>query len=461
MAVWPEPRPLRERLLEQAARSATSSNRLLTRAAPASPRFSNSLRLNLVPLQGFNRSQGRLLCEGVSLEQIAQEVGTPTYVYSGSAIVENYRAYRSALSELHAEVAYSVKANGSLGILALLAKEGAGFDIVSGGELYRVLRAGGDPAKVVFSGVGKTRAEMDYALKSGIGSFNCESAGELEALRQAAIDAGLSPKVALRVNPDIDADTHPYIATGLKAHKFGIPMDEAEDLYRRADEFAPLQLVGVDCHIGSQIFDIEAFGGALDKVLALIDRLDGSITSVDLGGGLGVPYDDSRKPPSIADYGRLLTNALKGRDLLVMLEPGRSIVARAGVLLTETLYIKQDDQKSFVIVDAAMTDLIRPALYQADHEVYHVVERSRPEIVADVVGPVCESGDFLAQDRVMPAAEPGDLLAVATAGAYGFVLASNYNARRRPAEILVQGNEWTEIRRRESYEDLVRGEREV
>lgn len=414
-----------------------------------------------MPLQGFNCSEGRLLCEGVLLEQIAEDVGTPTYVYSAAAIVENYHAYQSALSELNAEVAYAVKANGSLGILSLLAKQGAGFDIVSGGELYRVLRAGGDPAKVVFSGVGKTRAEMEYALKSGIGRFNCESAGELDLLRQTAVDTGLSPQVALRVNPDINADTHPYIATGLKAHKFGIPMDEAEDLYRRADDFAPLQLTGVACHIGSQIFDIGAFGGALEKVLDLIDRLDGRITSVDLGGGLGVPYDDSQQPPSIADYGRLLTDALKGRDLLVMLEPGRSIVGRAGILLTETLYIKQGDEKSFVIVDAAMTDLIRPALYQANHEVYHVVNHDRTEIVADIVGPVCESGDFLAQDRTMPAAEPGDLLAIATAGAYGFVLASNYNARRRAAEVLVQGDTWTEIRRRESYEDLVRGEQEI
>ena len=414
-----------------------------------------------MPLQGFKRSDGRLLCEGVSLQQIAQEVGTPTYVYSGSAIIENYRAYQSALSDLDAEVAYSVKANGSLGILSLLAKEGASFDIVSGGELYRVLRAGGDPAKVIFSGVGKTRAEMDYALKSGIAYFNCESAGELAVLRDAAINAGASPKVALRVNPDINADTHPYIATGLKAHKFGIPMDEAESLYRRATEFAPLQLIGVDCHIGSQIFDVEAFGGALDRVLGLVDRLDGKITSVDLGGGLGIPYEDSIQPPSIADYGRLLTDALRGRDLLVMIEPGRSIVGRAGVLLTETLYLKQGDKKSFVIVDAAMTDLIRPALYQANHEVYHVIECDRPEIIADVVGPVCESGDFLAQNRRMRAVEAGDLLAVATAGAYGFVLASNYNARRRAAEVLVQGDKWTEIRCRESYEDLVRGEQDI
>lgn len=415
-----------------------------------------------MPLSGFERRQGELYCEGASLSAIAEKVGTPAYVYSGTAIRENYRSYAAALAGLPHEIHFAVKANSSLGILALLAREGAGFDIVSGGELFRVLQAGGDSARVVFSGVGKTRQEMIYALEQGTGWFNCESEGELRLLAELASDAGAAPSVALRVNPNVNAHTHPYIATGLSDHKFGIDIAAAERIYRRADEFAPLRLEGVSCHIGSQIFNTQAFFDALDLLLALIERLreDGlQITQLDLGGGLGVSYKPSDTTPVIADYASRLAELLRGRGLKLTLEPGRSIVGQAGVLLTRVLYRKPANSKTFIVVDAAMNDLIRPALYQAHHEILPVVDRQRPSLRADVVGPVCESGDFLAKDRDMPDVEPGELLAAATAGAYGFVLASNYNSRPRAAEVLVEGDRWRIIRERETLDDLIRGER--
>ena len=415
-----------------------------------------------MPLSGFERRQGELYCEGASLSAIADKAGTPTYVYSGTAICDNYRSYAEALSTLPHEIHYAVKANSSLGVLALLAREGAGFDIVSGGELFRVLQAGGDPARVVFSGVGKTRQEMVYALEQGTGWFNCESEAELRILAELASDAGAAPSVALRVNPNVDAETHPYIATGLHAHKFGIDIVEAERIYRRADEFAPLRLEGVSCHIGSQIFNTQAFFDALDLVLALIEGLrdDGlHITQLDLGGGLGVAYKPADTTPDIADYASRLAAKLQGRNLKLTLEPGRSIVGQAGVLLTRVLYRKPNAAKTFIVVDAAMNDLIRPALYQAHHEIVPVIDRHRPSLRADVVGPVCESGDFLAKDRDMPDVQPGELLAAATAGAYGFVLASNYNSRPRAAEVLVEGDRWRVIRDRETLDDLIRGER--
>ena len=415
-----------------------------------------------MPLSGFERRQGELYCEGVSLSAIADKAGTPTYVYSGTAICDNYRSYSEALSTLPHEIHYAVKANSSLGVLALLAREGAGFDIVSGGELFRVLQAGGDPARVVFSGVGKTRQEMVYALEQGTGWFNCESEAELRILAELASDAGAAPSVALRVNPNVDAETHPYIATGLHAHKFGIDIVEAERIYRRADEFAPLRLEGVSCHIGSQIFNTQAFFDALDLVLALIEGLrdDGlHITQLDLGGGLGVAYKPADTTPDIADYASRLAAKLQGRNLKLTLEPGRSIVGQAGVLLTRVLYRKPNAAKTFIVVDAAMNDLIRPALYQAHHEIVPVIDRHRPSLRADIVGPVCESGDFLAKDRDMPDVQPGELLAAATTGAYGFVLASNYNSRPRAAEVLVEGDRWRVIRDRETLDDLIRGER--
>jgi len=424
-----------------------------------------------MPFQGFPRRDGRLFAEGVPLERIAHETGTPTYVYSAKGIRANYRAYDQALGDLPHEIHYAVKANSSLGVLSLLAAEGAGFDIVSGGELYRVIQAGGDPLRVVFSGAGKTESEIRFALEAKIGSFNAESEAELELITHCARnikhdldqDRGpeWTPRAALRVNPDVNAETHPYIATGLKAHKFGVDIEQAERIYRRAKDFAPLELDGVSCHIGSQIFDTGAFLDALEKVLELVDRLRAGgveIKRLDLGGGLGVVYRDGEQPPSIPEYGARLREALKGRDLELQLEPGRSIVGPAGLLLTQALYLKQNGDKNFLIVDAAMNDLIRPALYQAEHEIAAVLHADRAPMTVDVVGPICESGDFLAKDREMPEVHPGELIAVATAGAYGFVQASNYNSRPRAAEVLVDGSEYRVIRERESYEDLVRGE---
>lgn len=415
-----------------------------------------------MPLQGFARRSGRLYCEDVSLEEIARQTGSPTYVYSATAIVESYRAYEDALAGIGHHVHYAVKANSSLGVLARLAREGAGFDIVSGGELFRVLQAGGDAAKVVFSGVGKTAAEMEYALEAGVGSFNCESPDEVRALSAVASRLGKTARLALRVNPDVNAETHPYIATGLREHKFGVPIEDAEALYREASSLPGLEPAGVSCHIGSQIFNLQAFVDALNRVLELVDRLRGAgltIRSLDLGGGLGIGYRNGEPAADIAEYGKRLKEVLAGRDLTLMIEPGRSIVGQAGVLLTRTIYRKQAGEKVFLIVDAAMNDLIRPALYQSHHEVLPVVEAERATITADVVGPVCESGDFLAQDREMADVEAGELLAVATAGAYGFVLSSNYNSRPRAAEVLVEGSEFRVIRDRETFADLIRGER--
>ena len=414
-----------------------------------------------MPLQGFARRSGRLCCEDVSLETIAHEAGTPTYVYSASAIVGNYRAYHQALEGLDRHVHYAVKANGSLGVLSRLAREGASFDIVSAGELYRVLQAGGDAREVVFSGVGKTAAEMEYAIESGVGAFNCESADEVRLLAQVACRVRAQPRVALRVNPDINAETHPYIATGLRRHKFGVAIDEAERLYLEAAALPGLRIEGVSCHIGSQILDLQAFVDALSRLLELIERLRAAgleIRTLDLGGGLGVGYREGEPGPAIEEYGARLREALAGRDLTLLIEPGRSIVGQAGVLLTRTLYRKAAGEKVFLIVDAAMNDLIRPALYRSHHEILPVVETARETITADVVGPVCESGDFLARDRTMADVEPGELLAVATAGAYGFALSSNYNARPRAAEALVEGSDWRVIRDRETFADLIRGE---
>jgi len=422
-----------------------------------------------MPLQGFARRDGRLFAEDVPLETVAHEVGTPAYVYSAKAIRDNFHAYDRALGGLDHEIHYAVKANSALGVLSLLAGEGAGFDIVSGGELYRVIQAGGDPLRVLFSGAGKTEAEIRFALEAKIGCFNVESAAELDLIADCARDLDYDPDVdrlphaALRVNPDVNAQTHPYITTGLRTHKFGIEMETAEAIYRRASDFAPLVLDGVSCHIGSQIFDVTAFLDALDRILELIDRLAEAgqeIKRLDLGGGLGIAYrEDDDKPPSIAEYGKRIQDKVAGRDLEIQLEPGRSIVGAAGILLTQALYLKHNGEKSFLIVDAAMNDLIRPALYQAEHEIAPVVlEPGRDPQTVDVVGPICESGDFLAQGRELPEVHPGELLAVATAGAYGFVQASNYNSRPRAPEVLVDGGDFRVIRERETYEDLVRGE---
>jgi diaminopimelate decarboxylase len=402
-----------------------------------------------------------LYLEDVPLADVAKRHGTPSYVYSAAAILGRYRAYEEAFGAVPHQIFYAAKANGNLAILKLLAEAGAGFDIVSGGELFRVLKAGGDPGKVIFSGVGKTAAELDYALEKNIRGFNCESEPELALIDSLAARRGVKARIALRVNPDVDASTHPYISTGLRKHKFGIDISEAESVYGRARSYENLVLEGVSCHIGSQILDIQPMLQVFDKMVALSLRLRAQglpIRSLDLGGGLGVPYHDGETAPPIADYIRAMCQRVAGHHLEILIEPGRSIVAEAGLLLTRVLYRKSNGEKQFVIVDAGMNDLIRPALYHSHHQIVPLRASDNAAIVADVVGPVCESGDFLARDREMPNVFPGDLLAVCTVGAYGFVAASNYNARPRPSEILVEGDRYRVIRKRETYEDLIRGE---
>jgi diaminopimelate decarboxylase len=408
-----------------------------------------------------------LFAEDVPLADIAAREGTPCYVCSATAILEKFRAYDGAFGDAPHLVCYAVKANSNVGLLRLLAKAGAGFDIVSGGELYRVLKAGGDPANVVFSGVGKTSTEIDEALAAGIFVFNCESEPELALIDALAHRRGVKARVALRVNPDVDAATHAYISTGRLAHKFGVDIAEAEAIYERARQHKNLLIEGVSCHIGSQLMNPEPVMLAVDRVLDLIGRLRAKgfeIKHADFGGGLGVAYKDGEVTPDIPAFVSELKARVAARfptggsGLHFMIEPGRSIVAEAGVLLTRVLYRKTTGGKEFVIVDAAMNDLIRPALYSAHHEIIPVRDSGLEKMRADVVGPVCESGDFLARDREMPQVLPGDLLAICSAGAYGFVQSSNYNSRPRAAEVMVEGSSWRVVRRRESHEDLVRGE---
>lgn len=410
----------------------------------------------------FQYRNGALFCEETALADIAARAGTPCYVYSRRAILERFRAYDEGLGELPHRICYSVKANSNIHILSLLAGAGAGFDIVSGGELFRVLKAGGDPSGVVFSGVGKTAEEIEYALESGIFAFNCESEAELALIDALAARRGVKATVALRVNPHVDAGAHPYISTGLREHKFGIDISEVEAVYERAQSFRHLVTEGTGCHIGSQILDPAPLLEAADRMLELADRLRARgipIRHLDLGGGLGVRYRPEDRPPDLGEFAAQIRRKMEGRGLLLILEPGRSIVGEAGVLLTRVLYRKRTQAREFVVVDAAMNDLLRPSLYQSHHEIVPARRTERGRIRADVVGPVCESGDFLALDRELDNVLPGDLLAVCTAGAYGFVLASNYNSRPRPPEILVDGSDWRIIRTRESYEDLIRSER--
>ena len=402
-----------------------------------------------------------LYLEEMPLADIARREGTPSYVYSRNGILERFQAYDRAFGDVPHKVCYAVKANSNLSILRLLAEAGAGFDIVSGGELFRALKAGADPKTIIFSGVGKTSQEIDYALDHQIKSFNCESEPELALIDSLAARRGIQARVALRVNPDVDAATHPYISTGLRQHKFGIDIADAEAVYERARALQNLSLEGVSCHIGSQITDIAPMLEVFDKMIALVERLRTHglpIRSLDLGGGLGVAYKPGDKAPSICEFVQAMCRRTAGHELEILIEPGRSIVAEAGVLLTRVLYRKSNGDREFVIVDAGMNDLIRPALYQSHHEIVPLRRSEAGSITADVVGPVCESGDFLARARVMPNVLPGDLLAVCTAGAYGFVASSNYNSRPRPPEILVEGDGYRVIRKREQYDDLTRGE---
>ena len=409
----------------------------------------------------FSYSGNDLYCEQVALADVAARVGTPAYVYSSQTILANYRAYDEAFGALPHAVCYAVKANSSLAVLALLARNGAGFDIVSGGELARVLAAGGDPSRVVFSGVGKTAAEVEYALGHGIHSFNCESEPELVLLDAMAARRGVKAGFSIRVNPDVDAATHPYIATGLGQHKFGIAIERARAVYERARGYTNLSAEGVSCHIGSQILGASPILEAVDKLVSLAQRLRAEscpIRHLDLGGGLGISYRPGEKAPAVAQFVEGLCDRLANAGLSVIVEPGRSIVGPAGMLLTRVLYRKQNGAKEFIVVDAAMNDLIRPALYHAHHEIVPLRKSGLPPVTADVVGPICESGDFLARDRMMANAMPGDYLAVCAAGAYGFVQSSNYNSRPRAPEVLVDGAGYRVIRQRETYLDLMRGE---
>ncbi|WP_420231872.1 diaminopimelate decarboxylase [Pseudomonas sp. ABY48] len=410
-------------------------------------------------MDAFNYRGGELFAEGVALSAIAERFGTPTYVYSRAHIEAQYRTFADALEGMPHLVCFAVKANSNLGVLNVLARLGAGFDIVSGGELERVLAAGGSADKIVFSGVGKTREDMRRALEVGVHCFNIESTDELERLQIVAAELGVRAPVSLRVNPDVDAGTHPYISTGLKENKFGIAIADAEDVYVRAAQLPNLEVLGVDCHIGSQLTTLEPFIDALDRLLALVDRLGDCgiyLRHIDLGGGVGVRYRDE-EPPLVADYIKAVRERLDGRDLALMFEPGRYIVANAGVLLTQVEYLKHTEHKDFAIVDAAMNDLIRPALYQAWMDVTAVRPRDTATRHYDIVGPICETGDFLAKGREL-ALEEGDLLAVHSAGAYGFVMSSNYNTRGRCAEVLVDGDQAFEVRRRETVAELFAGE---
>ena len=410
-------------------------------------------------MDAFNYRDGELFAEGVALSAIAQRFGTPTYVYSRAHIEAQYRSFTDALDGVPHLVCYAVKANSNLGVLNVLARLGAGFDIVSRGELERVLAAGGQAGKIVFSGVGKSREDMRRALEVGVHCFNVESTDELERLQVVAAEMGVRAPISLRVNPDVEAGTHPYISTGLKENKFGIAIADAEDVYIRAAQLPNLEVLGVDCHIGSQLTTLPPFLDALDRLLGLIDRLGECgiyLHHIDLGGGVGVRYRDE-EPPLIADYIQAVRERIEGRDLTLMFEPGRYIVANAGVLLTQVEYLKHTEHKDFAIVDAAMNDLIRPALYQAWMDVTAVTPRASDARAYDIVGPICETGDFLAKDREL-ALEEGDLLAVHSAGAYGFVMSSNYNTRGRTAEVLVDGDQAFEVRRRETVAELYAGE---
>jgi diaminopimelate decarboxylase len=411
-------------------------------------------------MQPFHYAGGHLQVEQVALEDIAAVYETPVFVYSRACIEQQWRAYREAFGPRPHLICYAVKANGNLAILNLLARLGSGFDIVSGGELQRVLLAGGDPARVVFSGVGKTRAEMRDALAAGIKCFNVESLPELRLLDAVAAEAGVTAPVSLRVNPDVDPETHPYIATGLKQSKFGIDIGRAPDAYREAASLAHLEVVGVDCHIGSQITSLAPYRDAAGRVMELAAGLrdEGiALQHVDLGGGLGIAYGEEQ-PPAPAELVAALTEAVPDEGLELLIEPGRSIVGNAGVLLTRVLYLKETGGRHYAVVDAAMNDLIRPALYDAWQEILPLARDVPAETRSyDIVGPVCETGDFIGRDRSLALRE-GDGLAVCGAGAYGFCMSSNYNARPRAAEVLVDGSAVQEIRRREDLEDLWRGE---
>ena len=408
----------------------------------------------------FSYQNGRMRAEDVDLGDIAERFGTPCYVYSRATLERHWQVFDKALGTHPHLICYAVKANSSLAVLQVLACLGSGFDIVSEGELERVLRAGGDPARIVFSGVGKRAAEMQRALEAGIRCFNVESEAELVRLEAVAAATGHIAPVSIRVNPDVDAQTHPYISTGLRDNKFGIDVEQALQVYQRATELPHLKVTGIDCHIGSQLTDTAPFVDALERVLQLVDRLqsDGiELAHIDLGGGLGIPYHAGDRPPLPDAYARALLARMSGRPQELLLEPGRAIAGNAGILLTRVEYLKHTAHKNFAIIDAAMNDLQRPALYNAWHDIVPVQPREGMPSIYDVVGPVCETGDFLGKERELRLAE-GDLLAVRSAGAYGFTMSSNYNSRPRAAEVMVDGDRVFVIRERETLADLYRHE---
>ncbi|HBA40954.1 MAG: diaminopimelate decarboxylase [Deltaproteobacteria bacterium RIFCSPLOWO2_02_56_12] len=408
----------------------------------------------------FEYRSGELFAEGVPVRRIAREVGTPAYIYSLATLKRHYRVFDQAFARLSHLVCFSMKSNSNLAVLRAFVKEGGGFDIVSAGELFRALKAGADPKKIVFSGVGKKKAEIEYALNAGILMFNVESEQELTVLNEVARGVEKKAPISLRVNPDVDPKTHPYISTGMKKSKFGIDIKRSLEVYKRALSLTHLEVIGVDCHIGSQLTTIPPFVDALSRVKVFVEALrkEGArIRYLDLGGGLGIRYKDE-EPPHPEEYAGALIQGLRGLDVTLILEPGRVVVGNAGILVTEVLYLKEGEEKTFVIVDGGMNDLIRPALYGSYQAIRPVVEGKGEMIVADVVGPICESGDFFAKDREIPRPQEGDLLAVMSAGAYGFTMSSNYNSRPRAPEILVDGDNFHVVRKRESFEDLISGE---
>ena len=412
-------------------------------------------------MHDFHYKGSELFCEETSLHHIVEQVGTPCYVYSHRTLVRHFHAFDEAFKDIPHIVAYAMKANSNISVLRLLAKEGSGADIVSGGELYRALKAGIPPHKIVFAGVGKSSEEIRYALESDILMFNVESTSELRQINEVAKTVGGQARVALRINPDIDPQTHPYISTGLKKSKFGIAADQALREFELASQLSYIDVVGVHCHIGSQLIQVTPFVDAIKKVLSLIQTLQSQgmkIQYLNIGGGLGITYSDE-SPPHPKDLAAAISPLLQSISCQIIMEPGRSIVGNAGILVTKVLYNKEGSNKLFVIVDAAMNDLLRPSLYDAHHDIQPVLKNeSAPINTVDVVGPICESGDFLAKDRKMPQPQSGDLLAVMSAGAYGFTMASNYNSRPKTPEVLVKGDKIMVIRTRETYEDLIRGE---
>jgi diaminopimelate decarboxylase len=414
-------------------------------------------------MHDFQYKNGELYCEKVPVKTVAQRVGTPFYLYSSNTLAMHFRAFDSAFSGVPRLICYALKSNSNSAILRLLGREGAGADIVSGGELFRALRAGIDPKKIVYAGVGKRKDEIEYALKIGILMFNVESGDELRALEEAAGEMRSIARIALRVNPNIDPKTHAYISTGLKENKFGIPIEQALEYYQMAKSLPHVEVVGVHHHIGSQITEVQPFVDALEKVVAFVKELKSAgmnIRYIDIGGGLGITYKDET-PPHPKELAQAIQPLLKESGCTLVLEPGRAIVGNAGILVTSALYHKDSGEKKFLIVDAGMNDLIRPSLYEAYHEIKPVIEPSPQSShgVFDVVGPICESGDFLAKERYMPCVQRGDLLAVMSGGAYGFSMSSNYNSRPRVAEVMVRGSEFFVIRERETYNDLIKGEK--